>query len=64
MPSDSQNGHAPEPGPRPGTQPMASSALLTMKPSDRSARAIAIMSSAVRTVIRDRPRPARLGFLR
>ena len=51
MPADSQNGHAPEPGPFPSIQPICSSALLTINPMEQIASSIAKINSAVRTVI-------------
>ena len=51
IPSESQKGHAPDPGPRPSIHPMLSSALLTIRPMDASAVRTPISSSAVRTVM-------------
>jgi len=51
MPKESQNGHAPEPGPLSSIQPMCSSLLFTISPIEHSASSIAKTNSAVRTVM-------------
>src|SRR6056297_1644246 len=51
MPAPSQNGHAPAPGPRPGVQPILSSALLSMTITDSAKVTMPMASSAKRTLI-------------
>ena len=58
MPRESQKGQKPEPGPLPGTQPIASPSVEDhIRPSDMRHVAMAIKSSACRTVMDVLPHP-------